>query len=70
MEPLDNLKNVQNNTAIKNKLGTNNSSVDSLKVSDTTLESSSCDDGKYYLMKYIFKFEVFIYQLSYLLLLL
>lgn len=54
MEPLENLKNVQNSTAIINTLGTNNSSVDSLKVSDTTLESSSCDDGKYYLNKYIF----------------
>lgn len=44
METLDNLKNVQNCTNTLEKI---NSSPDLLKVSDTTLESSSCDDGKY-----------------------
>lgn len=47
-ETLDSLKNVQNNTNATNTLNTSNSSVDLLKVSNTTLESSSCDDGKYY----------------------
>lgn len=51
IETLDNLKDVQISTNIINTLDTsNNSSVDLLKISDTTLESSSCDDGKYYII--------------------
>lgn len=46
-ESLDDLKSIQKNLTILNTLDTNNSSVDLLKVSDTTLKSSSCDDGKY-----------------------
>lgn len=45
IESLDNSKKIQNMNII-NTLDTSNSSIDSLKVSDTTLESSSCDDGK------------------------
>jgi len=37
----------------------NNSPVDLLKVSDTTLESSSCDDGKY-----IFLLNILIYKVN------
>lgn len=44
IETLDNLKNAQNSMNIINTLNTSNSSIDLLKVSDTTLESSSCDD--------------------------
>lgn len=40
----DDLKSIQKSV---NTLDTSNSSVDLLKVSDTTLKSSSCDDGKY-----------------------
>jgi len=35
---------------IINTLNTSNSSIDLLKVSDTTLESSSCDDGNIILL--------------------
>lgn len=45
IESLNNSKKFQNMNVI-NTLDTSNSSIDSLKVSDTTLESSSCDDGK------------------------
>ncbi|XP_026811718.1 TATA element modulatory factor [Rhopalosiphum maidis] len=44
IETFDNLKNVQNSMNIINTLNTSNSSIDLLKVSDTTLGSSSCDD--------------------------
>jgi len=61
METLKNSNNVQKNMNIINTLDgiSNNSSVDLLKVSDTTLESSSCDDGKY-----IFLFNTFIPKLD------
>lgn len=39
---------------IINTLDSSNSSLDLLKVSDTTLESSSCDDGKYYFFESLF----------------
>lgn len=55
-EPLDDLKSIQKNLTILNTLDTNNSSVDLLKVSDTTLKSSSCDDGKYNTWFYIIHF--------------
>lgn len=35
---------------IINTLNTSNSSIDLLKISDTTLESSSCDDGNIILL--------------------
>lgn len=58
VETLENSKNVQNNVNITNTLNASNSSVDLLKVSDTTVESSSCDDGEYYFIKYIFKIKL------------
>lgn len=54
LETSDNLKNITNNTNNINTLDSCNSSIDLLKVSDTTLESSSCDDGKYYFFKSFF----------------
>lgn len=44
IEPVEN---AQNSTNIKPILDNSSTSLDLLKVSDTTLESSSCDDGKY-----------------------
>lgn len=46
IESLDISKKFQNNMNVINPLDNSNSSIDLLKVSDTTLESSSCDDGK------------------------
>lgn len=51
MDSLENIKNIQNNPNFKNLLDTSNTSIDLLKISDTTLESSSCDDGKCYFYK-------------------
>lgn len=48
IETLDNLKNVQNSSTSMLDVS---SSTELLKVSDTTLESSSCDDGKYNFIK-------------------
>lgn len=58
VETLENSKNVQTNVNVTNTLNASNSSVDLLKVSDTTLESSSCDDGEYYFIKYISKIKL------------
>lgn len=46
IDSLENLKNIQNNTNFQNLLDTSNISTDLLKTSDTTLGSSSCDDGE------------------------